>query len=35
MIKDKARRTLPWLEYESFDQMSLVESGEEESGAGF
>ena len=34
-IKDKTRRTLPWLEYESFDQMSLVESTEEESGAGF
>lgn len=34
-IKDKTRRTLPWLEYESFDQMSLVESREEESGAGF
>ena len=34
-IKDKTRRTLPWLEYESFDQMSPVESTEEESGAGF
>ena len=34
-IKDKTRRTLPWPEYESFDQMSLVESTEEESGASF
>ena len=34
-IRDKTRRTLPWLEYESFDQMSLVESTEEESGVGF